>query len=154
MRPRPAPSAMRTDISLAREVARANRMGSGLTFMTIDLDNFRAINERFGTMEGNFVLAEFARILKSVFRGADIVFRQGGDEFLIVMPETTELEADFPVQRLVRMVQEWNSGNEKDYKLAFAYAVASYVTGGDVTDALRALDRKMYQKRHNLVPVF
>ena len=137
-----------------REVARANRMGSGLTFMTIDLDNFRAINERFGTMEGNFVLAEFARILKSVFRGADIVFRHGGDEFLIVMPETTELEADFPIRRLVRMVQEWNASNEKDYKLGFTYAVASYVTGSDVADALRALDHKMYQKRHNLVPVF
>ena len=139
---------------IPREVARANRMGSPLTFMAIDIDNFKAINERFGSMEGNLVLVEFGRILKSVFRGADVVFRQGGDEFLVVMPETSEPEAEFPIQRLFRMVEEWNANNVKDYKLSFAYGVAAYATGSDVADTLRAVDRKVYQKKHNLVPVF
>lgn len=137
-----------------REVARANRIGSALTFMAIDLENFKAINERFGSMEGNFVLVEFARMLKAVFRGADMVVRQGGDEFLIVMPETGELEADVPLQRLLRMVEDWNATNQKDYKLSFAFGVAPYVTGSDVADTLRAVDRKLYQKKHHLVPVF
>src|SRR4051794_31975936 len=82
---------------IPREVARANRLGSNLSFMTIDINNFRAINEKFGTLEGDAVLAEFAKILKTVFRGGDMVFRQGGDEFFIVMPDTAEEQVDYPM---------------------------------------------------------
>src|SRR5438876_4487299 len=81
---------------IPREVARANRLGSNLTLMSIDLSGFRQINSKFGSLEGDAVLAEFARILKSVFRGGDIVFRQGGDEFLILMrseEHTSELQS-------------------------------------------------------------
>ncbi len=136
------------------EVARANRIGSPLTFMAIDLDGFRAINSKFGSIEGDQVLLDFSKILRTVFRGGDIVFRQGGDEFLIVMPETNEQQADYPVQRLLRGVEQWNLAHKKSYQMAFSYGLSAYVTGADYADALRVVDRKMYQKRHNLVPVF
>ena len=136
------------------EVSRANRLGSSLTFMAIDLDGFRAINEKFGSLEGDQVLVEFSKILRGVFRGGDIVFRQGGDEFLVVMPETSEPQADYPLQRLLRGVEQWNLTQKKSYEMAFSYGLSAYVTGADYADALRVVDRKMYQKRHNLVPVF
>src|SRR6266550_4342166 len=139
---------------IPREVARANRLGSNLTLMSIDLSGFRQINSKFGSMEGDAVLAEFARILKSVFRGGDIVFRQGGDEFLILMPETTEEQADFPRQRLHREVEQWNLNSKKGFEMAFTWALASYVTGTDADEVLRAVDRKLYQKKNKLVPVF
>lgn len=139
---------------LPREVARANRIGSALTLMAIDIENFKSINELYGAMEGNLVLVEFSRLLKTVFRGADVAFRQGGDEFLVAMPDTSEAEADFPLQRLQRMVEEWNANNGKEYKMSFNYGIASYATGSDVADTLRAVDRKLYQKKHHLVPVF
>ena len=90
-----------------REVARANRLGSSLTFMAIDLNGFSGISSKFGALEGDKVLIEFAKILKTVFRGADLAFRQGGDEFLIMMPDTTEEQADCPVQRISG---KWISG--------------------------------------------
>ena len=139
---------------IPREVARANRLGSNLTLMSIDLSGFRQINSKFGSLEGDAVLAEFARILKSVFRGGDIVFRQGGDEFLILMPETTEEQADFPRQRLHREVEQWNLNSKKGFEMAFSWALASYVTGTDADEVLRAVDRKLYQKKNKLVPVF
>jgi diguanylate cyclase (GGDEF)-like protein len=139
---------------IPREVSRANRIGGDLTFMTIDLDGFRAINEKFGSTEGNRVLMDFSNMLKVVFRGGDIVMRQGGDEFLVVMPDTTEEQADYPIKRLLRLVDEWNRDGAKGYELSFTWGLAPYVTGTDFEDVLRTVDRKMFQKKHNLVPVF
>jgi diguanylate cyclase (GGDEF)-like protein len=139
---------------IPREVARANRLSSHLTFLTIDLDNFRAINSKFGNIEGNFLLREFARFLTTSFRGGDIVFRQGGDEFLVVMPDTSEQDSDAPIRRLHSMMEQWNISSGKSYQLAFSWGIAAYVTGSQVEDVLRAVDRQLYQKKHNLVPVF
>lgn len=142
------------NVLVPREVARANRLGGSLTFMTIDLNRFRSINEKYGNMEGDMVLCEFAKILKAIFRGGDLVFRQGGDEFLIVMPDTSEEQSAHPIDRLARSLETWNLSNNKGYEVTISFGVAAYVTGTDFEDTLRAVDRKMYQKKHNLVPVF
>jgi diguanylate cyclase (GGDEF)-like protein len=139
---------------VSREVARSNQFGTSLTFMSIDLDGFRAINEKFGAAEGDRVLTEFAKILKMVFRGGDIIFRQGADEFLIAMPDTSEEQADYPMQRLQLAVEQWNLNSRAEYELSFSSAVAAYVVGRDFADVLRTIDRKLYQKKHKLVPVF
>jgi diguanylate cyclase (GGDEF)-like protein len=137
-----------------REVARANRLGNGLTFMALDLNGFSNISSKYGALEGDKVLVDFAKILRTVFRGADLAFRKGGDEFLIMMPDTTEEQANYPVQRILREVDQWNLASKKDYELSFSWALAPYVTGSDAEDVLRTVDRKMYSKKHNLVPVF
>ncbi len=139
---------------IPREVARANRLGCHLTFMTIDLDGFRDINAKFGALEGNLLLRDFGKMLKITFRGGDLIFRHGGDEFLVIMPDTAEDETQPPLRRLQRAIEHWNASSGKEYELAFAWAVAPYVTGSDVADVLRTIDRKIYQKKHNLVPVF
>src|SRR5262249_3831030 len=114
---------------IPREVARANRVGSGLTFMSMDLDGFPEGNAKFGTLEGDQLLVEFSRILKTIFRGADVVFRQGGDEFMVLMPDTTEDQAEYPIQRLQRAVEQWNLAAKRDYEMAFSWALAPYITG-------------------------
>jgi diguanylate cyclase (GGDEF)-like protein len=139
---------------IPREVARSNRLGSSLTFMALDLNGFASISSTFGALEGDRILVEFARILRTVFRGADVAFRQGGDEFLVMMPDTTEEQANAPVQRLLKEVDQWNLASKQGYELSFSWALAPYVAGSDAEDVLRAVDRKMYSKKHNLVPVF
>jgi diguanylate cyclase (GGDEF)-like protein len=142
------------NVLVPREVARANRLGGNLTFMSIDLNRFHTINANHGNMEGDLVLGEFSKMLKAVFRGGDLVFRQGGDEFLIAMPDTGEEQAAHPIERLLHLLENWNLSNKKGYEVSFSFGVAAYVTGTDFADTLRAVDRKMYQKKHNLVPVF
>lgn len=139
---------------ISHQLARANRNGSPLTFLIMDLKDFRELNTKLGSMEGNRVLTEFARLLKKVFRGGDLIFRQGGDEFLAVMPDTSEQQADNPLQRLLSSVDQWNEENGKHYQLAFSWGMAGYVTGTSLEDVLRTVDRKLYQKMHNLAPVF
>lgn len=139
---------------ISHQVARANRRGSALTFLTMDLNGFRELNNKLGSMEGNRVLSDFAGMLKKVFRGGDLIFRQGGDEFLVVMPDTEEPLAEFPLKRLLAMVDQWNQENGNNFKLSFSWGLAGYVTGTSLEDVLRTVDRKLYQKMHNLAPVF
>lgn len=139
---------------ISHQLARANRWGDPLTFLVLDIDNFRDLNSRLGKMEGNRVLSEFAKMLKAVFRGGDLIFRQGGDEFLVVMPATSEQQAESPLQRLLRAVDEWSAANDNNYQLSFAWGLAGYVTGTSLEEIMRTVDRKLYQKMHNLAPVF
>lgn len=139
---------------ISHQLARANRSGEPLSFLIIDLTGFRELNAKLGSMEGNYVLTEFAKMLKNVFRGGDLVFRQGGDEFLVVMPDTTEQQSEYPLHRLLRTVEQWNTANGKTFQLAFAWGLAGYVTGTSLEEILRTVDRKLYQKMHNLTPVF
>jgi diguanylate cyclase (GGDEF)-like protein len=105
-------------------------------------------------LEGDFLVVEFAKMLKRVFRGGDVVFRQGRDQFMVLMPDTSEQQADYPIQRLARSVEQWNLNNNKGYELSFSVAAAPYVTGTDYEDILRTADRKMFQKKNSLVPIF
>jgi diguanylate cyclase (GGDEF)-like protein len=139
---------------ISHQLARANRNGEPLTFLVLDINQFRELNAKLGSMEGNRVLTEFAKILKSVFRGGDSNSPQRGDQFPLLRPDTTEPQAEAPLQRLLRVVEEWNITNDKAYHLSFAWGLAGYITGTSLEEILRTVDRKLYQKMHNLAPVF
>lgn len=137
-----------------KEVARTNRTGSPLTFMNIDVNSFDRIVRDFGSAEGDRLLRDFASMMTATFRGGDMVFRQGEDQFLVLMPDTREEDTMAPLQRLLRSLAGWNEASGKPYELSFSWGIAGYVVGTDVDDLLRTIDRKVYQKKHNLAPVF
>ena len=74
--------------SVRLEVVRASRFGRALGVLALDLDRFKEVNDRFGHRAGDAVLAEFARRIRAVVREVDLVFRQGGEEFVVLLPET------------------------------------------------------------------
>ena len=76
---------------LAAEVARSERRGHPLTVLTLDLNNFKEINDTYGHPAGDQVLQEFASRLNKVIRGSDLAVRLGGDEFLIMLTQVKEL---------------------------------------------------------------
>jgi two-component system, cell cycle response regulator len=80
--------------TLAREVARAHRYGRRLALVIFDLDDFKAINDRIGHLAGDGVLAEVAERVRAVVRSADVACRVGGDEFGIILPESTLTDAE------------------------------------------------------------
>ena len=74
--------------SLRREVERASRFGRRLGVLALDLDRFKEVNDTYGHAAGDAVLAEFARRVRAEIREVDFAFRQGGEEFVVLLPET------------------------------------------------------------------
>ena len=86
--------------TLVREVARAHRYSRSLALIILDLDDFKAINDRIGHLAGDGVLAEAAEQVREVVRSADIACRVGGDEFAVILPESGLADADQLYRRL------------------------------------------------------
>jgi diguanylate cyclase (GGDEF)-like protein len=86
--------------TLAREVSRAHRYGRKLALVVFDLDDFKAINDRIGHLAGDAVLAEVAERVRDVVRHADVACRVGGDEFGVILPESTLSDAEQLYRRI------------------------------------------------------
>lgn len=91
--------------SLRREVERANRFGHRLCVLVLDLDRFKEVNDSHGHAAGDAVLAEFARRLRAEIREVDLAFRQGGEEFVLLLPETDAAGGAVVAQRLCDAVR-------------------------------------------------
>jgi diguanylate cyclase (GGDEF)-like protein len=90
--------------TLAREVARAHRYDRKLSLIVLDLDDFKAVNDRIGHLAGDAVLAEAAERMRSVVRSADVPCRVGGDEFAVILPESGLLDAEQLCRRIQHAV--------------------------------------------------
>jgi diguanylate cyclase (GGDEF)-like protein len=108
--------------SLHREVERATRYHHPLAVLTLDLDRFKDINDAYGHPAGDAVLAEFALRLRSAIREVDLAFRHGGEEFVMLLPETDGNGARALAQRLGAAVRD-------------DPVVIAARRGGDVADA-------------------
>lgn len=85
---------------MQRIIERARDSGQPFAVMMMDLDKFKSVNDTFGHEAGDFVLKEFARRLQENLRGIDLLARLGGEEFLVVMPDTGPAEVEFAAERL------------------------------------------------------
>jgi two-component system cell cycle response regulator len=86
--------------SIRREVERASRFGRMLSVLALDLDHFKDVNDTYGHAAGDIVLVEFARRIKSCLREVDLAFRQGGEEFVVLLPETDAYGGATAAERL------------------------------------------------------
>jgi diguanylate cyclase (GGDEF)-like protein len=142
------------DDIIAREVNHAEKLQTDLTFMMVDADNFKSVNSMFGHLVGDRVLTEIAQILKRTFRNSDSIIRYGGDEFLVVMPETDLHQANRAIERLEMEVERWNAKSQlPGYRLSLSCGVSPHQPGQTIYHVLEMADAKMYQhKNRHLVP--
>lgn len=132
----------------SRFISLARRRKSPLTFLMVDADSFKQINTRFGHLTGDFVLAEIAGVLKASIRGSDAVMRYGGDEFLILLTDTTASGADVVTKRIYERLQEWNNaGHLENFRIALSIGVAEWRDGETLDEVLDHADRLMYEEK-------
>ena len=117
-----------------RFISQARRSKKPLTFMLIDVDHFKQVNTRFGHLTGDVVLANTAALLKHSVRGSDAVFRYGGDEFLVILADTSNVDARHVVERLRVGLAEWNAAGHLDnFELSLSIGVAEWTEGKTLT---------------------
>ncbi|WP_422771914.1 diguanylate cyclase [Plantactinospora sp. WMMC1484] len=92
--------------SVRREIERASRFGRMLSVLALDLDRFKQVNDTYGHAAGDAVLAEFAQRIRGTMREVDLAFRQGGEEFVVLLPETDARGAARVAERLGAAVRE------------------------------------------------
>src|SRR5881275_1146715 len=128
--------------TLAREVARAHRYSRNLALVVLDLDDFKAINDRIGHLTGDAVIAESAERVRDVVRSADIACRVGGDEFAVILPESTLADADQLYRRLQAAVSARPIGQAG--RLSFSAGVAELKPEDDPTTFFERADEALY----------
>jgi len=127
----------------AKEVERARRYHRPITFVYVDCDDFKVVNDQQGHAAGDEVLREVAKALQEVVRDLDLVARVGGDEFAVVLTETDRTGAQVAVGRLREGLL--GAMARRGWPVTFSMGVASFVAGAtSVEDALRRADDLMY----------
>ncbi len=141
----------RLDASLRDEFSRAKRYRRPLSFLMVDVDRLKVWNDTLGHQHGDLVLSKVASILDSNTRDVDKVFRYGGDEFCVLLPETDLTEAVIVAEKLKRAVEEYRfPGEEKMGDLSISISVGvSSVTGvvGTPDELVKSADEALYEAK-------
>ncbi|MBZ5706919.1 MAG: diguanylate cyclase [Acidobacteriia bacterium] len=133
--------------SLSSEWKRASRSGRPFSVVLMDLDKFKQVNDTLGHLEGDLVLARVGRLLEQKCRQSNVVARYGGDEFIILMPETGVEQAQILAERL----RLWICTDPmlQEHEITGSFGVASFpVHGFTVEDIIRIADAGMYVSKH------
>src|SRR5215469_3923441 len=129
---------------LTTEVARSERKGHPLTVLTVDLNNFKEINDTYGHLAGDQVLQEFAMHLNRSIRGTDLAVRLGGDEFLVLLPECTVEQLELVLGRLGVLEVEWNG---QKIPVTFSAGWKQYQPGERPDEMLARADELLYRRK-------
>ena len=132
---------------LRHEVSRAHRYARQLAVVLFDLDNFKQINDLYGHLAGDEVMRQFAALLQEKTRSSDTPARYGGDEFLVVLPETKEAQAQRFLNRVGRSV-EVSAGGRK-IQVGISAGRAGYTEGDSVETLLERADQSLYACKRN-----
>jgi diguanylate cyclase (GGDEF)-like protein len=131
--------------TLARECARAHRYERRLALIVFDLDDFKDVNDRIGHLAGDAVLAEAAERVRDVVRTADFACRVGGDEFAVILPESTLEDADQLYRRILHAVSSRPLGQAG--KLYLSAGVAALRPEDDPVSFFKRADDALYRAK-------
>ncbi len=132
------------EVFLSHEVQRAERYGQTFSVAMLDLDGFREINNRFGHPVGDEALRATGRLLKQGCRKSDVIVRYGGDEFLLILPETDTEGAAALLKRLRKALSVFNQNSPLGLPLSFSAGIVSNGRGRDLQDLLIEVDQNLY----------
>ena len=139
------------EISLEQEHNRSKRHLSNFSLAILDIDFFKKVNDTYGHQYGDYVLKTVADLMKQAFRKTDLLYRYGGEELVMIMPETNIEGAIIPVQRLRRMIEEYDFDyNNVKVKVTVSIGLTmNYQEFNTPADMLKSADEALYKAKES-----
>jgi two-component system cell cycle response regulator len=138
----------RLEQSLATEINRARRTGGSLCAFMADLDHFKRINDDFGHEAGDKVLAAFGELLRRETRATEILARAGGEEFVVLMPQT-DLGRGFATAERIRTAFAAARIEPMPYGITASFGMAELAAGEQGDAFMRRVDKALYKAKHS-----
>jgi polar amino acid transport system substrate-binding protein len=135
------------DMHLVREKQRADRYNRPFSLVILDIDHFKSVNDRFGHQTGDEVLRQLAALIKNSIRSSDIPGRWGGEEFLIICPETDRQGAKTLAEMIRRNIQD--ASFLSDTTITISGGVAEYELKEDSEALVKRADDNLYKAKHS-----
>lgn len=136
--------------ALQNEVARARRYGEPFSILMLDLDYFKNVNDAFGHLRGDQVLVQFTLRMKAMHRGSDLIYRYGGDEFVLLLPKTEKGQAGVVARRLLDETLARPFAGDPPVSLALSIGVASFPDDAQTSATLLEIaDQRHYLAKRN-----
>ena len=138
---------------LQSEMQRCKRSGIPLSLVIVDIDHFKQVNDSHGHESGNIALQEVARLLREGVRGSDIVCRYGGEEFVLVLPET-QLPVAIEVAERIRLsieasVVDLADGTQLDLTASMGAQVFNHTDNMTIENFVDLADRYLYEAKQS-----
>lgn len=135
---------------LKSEIKRTDRYGHSLTLLMLDLDNFKRYNDVFGHLSGDSVLAKTGDIIKKSIRSTDSAYRYGGEEFAVILPESSGQEALYFAERIRKTFESEAlfANPENGLRVTVSIGVAQYVPQEELTAFVKRADENMYAAKN------
>jgi two-component system, cell cycle response regulator len=136
---------------LREEFARSHRSQKGFSVAMVDIDHFKKINDTYGHLAGDQVLKEVAQVLRGELRTCDVVLRYGGEEFMVIMPDTDKTKAVNPLERLGKKLADVDIPFETvKIRVSVSIGVTSTYSGSeDLTETINRADKALYDAKKN-----
>ncbi len=136
-------------LALEREIAQAQRRSSALSFVMLDIDHFKSVNDSYGHLIGDRVIKSLARLLSHRLRKGDVAARYGGEEFALILPDTSLELAQGLLDDLRRQFSEISHAHEHgEFTVTFSAGIAACPPQAEMQALIAAADRALYQAKH------
>ncbi|MDR3347552.1 MAG: diguanylate cyclase [Helicobacteraceae bacterium] len=134
------------DDELGHEIERAKRYRRALALIMFDIDRFKQINDSFGHQAGDMALIELSNMIRSNIRKSDVFARIGGDEFMIILPETNIGGATYVAEKLRMEIERhaFEAGS-----ITGSFGVTQYLQGDDTSSMFKRVDEMLYKAKNN-----
>jgi len=131
------------------EIDRCNRYGHSLALLLLDIDHFKKCNDSYGHLEGDKVLVRLGQAIKLCLRTMDSAYRYGGEEFTIILPETTGKEANNVAERISDSVESERFSTEagEDFSITISIGVTEYFKEEQLSTFIHRADQAMYKSK-------
>lgn len=130
-----------------KEIARFQRAGHPVAFMLLDVDHFKSINDRYGHEVGDRILTEIGQLMPAQLRSQDLVARWGGEEFLIILPDTVIDSALASAERVRDALRSynWKAIVGKPVEVTISVGVSALCETDDIASVIRRADQALYR---------